>query len=142
MPQRRFDEYLTAVGVSYLKRKIAAKITPVQKWEAQSDGTWQVYFVLYTLHFTLLEAQSDGTWQVYFILYTLYFILYTLYFVLYTFGGAVGRHMASVKYEVCGVLWPFSVQYTVGRNVASRATLHYSVLRYIVKPHKAGQSLS
>mmetsp|Transcript_43035 Transcript_43035/g.113041 ORF Transcript_43035/g.113041 Transcript_43035/m.113041 type:complete len:349 (+) Transcript_43035:3-1049(+) len=36
-----FDEYLKCAGVSYVKRKLAAKFAPVQTWERQLDGTWQ-----------------------------------------------------------------------------------------------------
>mmetsp|Transcript_16294 Transcript_16294/g.41545 ORF Transcript_16294/g.41545 Transcript_16294/m.41545 type:complete len:280 (-) Transcript_16294:123-962(-) len=37
---RNFDEYLKAIGVSYVKRSLAAGMKPVQEW-AHIDGTWQ-----------------------------------------------------------------------------------------------------
>lgn len=37
---RNFDEYLAAIGVNYVKRKLAASMTPVQEW-ALVDGGWQ-----------------------------------------------------------------------------------------------------
>jgi hypothetical protein len=38
---RNFDEYLLAMGVNYLKRKVASGMKPVQEWTKQPDGTWQ-----------------------------------------------------------------------------------------------------
>lgn len=38
---RNFDAYLTALGVNYVKRQLAAGMKPVQDWTRLADGTWQ-----------------------------------------------------------------------------------------------------
>ena len=37
---RNFDEYLSAMGVNYVKRKLAAGMKPLQEWTLV-DGSWQ-----------------------------------------------------------------------------------------------------
>ena len=55
----QFEEFLTATGVGFMQRQVAARLTPVQVWERREGGTWQ-FSVQNPLGGTKVEAFPIG----------------------------------------------------------------------------------